>query len=71
MPQLEPILKKLDRAQGKLLRAADAIPADVWKTCTRQGTWSAAELISHVMAVERTVIGAASRILKKQRKHIS
>jgi DinB superfamily len=70
VPQLEPILKKLDRAQCNLLRAADAIPADVWKTSTRQGTWSAAELLSHVMTVERTVIGAAGRILKKQPKHI-
>jgi len=70
VPQLEPILKKLDRAQHNLLRAADAISADLWKTCPRQGTWSAAELIAHVMMVERTVVGAAERILKKQPKHI-
>jgi hypothetical protein len=70
MPQLEPILKKLDRAQRNLLRAADAIPANFWKTCPRQGTWSAAELIAHVMMVERTVVEAARRILKKQPKYI-
>jgi DinB family protein len=70
MPLLEPILEKLDRAQHSLLRAADAIPADLWRTCSRQGAWSAAELIAHIMTVERAVVGAAGRILKKQPKHI-
>lgn len=68
MPLLEPILKKLDRAQRSLLRAADAIPADLWKTCPWQGAWSAAEVIAHIMTVERTVIVAAHRILRKQPK---
>ncbi len=70
MPLLRLILEKLDRAQHSLLRAADAIPADHWKTCPREGVWSAAELIAHIMTVERTVVGAADRILKKQPKHI-
>lgn len=70
MPRLEPILAKLDRAQHNLLRAADAIPADHWKTCPRQGAWSAAELIAHIITIERTVVAAAQRILKKQPKHI-
>jgi hypothetical protein len=70
VPQLQPILEKLDRAQHNLLRAADAVPADLWKTCPQEGAWSAAELIAHVMMVERTVVGAAERILKKQPKHI-
>ncbi len=69
MPQLEPIQKKLYRAQQNLLRAADAIPAQLWKTCPREGAWSAAELIAHIMTVERTVVAAADRILKKQPKH--
>jgi len=45
VPRLEPILKKLARAQDRLLRAADAVPAVAWKTSARPGTWSAAELI--------------------------
>ncbi len=71
MPLLKPILEKLDRAQHNLLRAADAIPADQWKTCPREGAWSAAELIAHIMTVERTVVVAAGRILRKQPKHTS
>jgi hypothetical protein len=70
VPPLEPILEKLDRAQHGLLRAADAIPADLWKTCPRPGAWSAAELIAHIITAERAVVGAAGRILKKQPKHI-
>jgi hypothetical protein len=70
VPQLQPILEKLDRAQYSLVLAADAVPANLWKTCPREGAWSAAELIAHVMMVERTVVGAAERILKKQPKHI-
>jgi DinB superfamily len=70
VPVLQPILEKLDRAQHSLLQAADAVPANLWKTCPREGAWSAAELIAHVMMVERTVVGAAERILKKQPKHI-
>ncbi|MCU1243310.1 MAG: DinB family protein [Candidatus Acidoferrum typicum] len=66
MALLEPILEKLDSAQHNLLRAADAIPADVWKTPPRGGVWSAAEIMAHVMSIERTVIGAAERIFKKQ-----
>ena len=71
MPALEPILEKLARAHNRLLRAADAVPADSWKISPREGAWSAAELIAHVMTVERTVVGVAARILKKQPKPIS
>jgi hypothetical protein len=69
MRQLKPILEKLGRSQQSLLRAADAIPADLWKTSPREGAWSAAELIAHIMTVERAVIGAAERIFKRQPKH--
>lgn len=68
MPVLEPILEKLRHAQQSLLRAADTIPADLWKISPREGAWSAAELIAHIMTVEQAVIGAAERIFKKQPK---
>src|ERR1700730_2746471 len=66
MASLKPIFENLDRAQQRLLRAADNIPADVWKTPSKEGSWSAAEIMAHVMSIERTVIGAAERIFKKQ-----
>jgi DinB superfamily len=64
------IFEKLDRAQGALLRATESISADLWKVSPQQGTWSAAELIAHIMIIERTVIGAADRVLKRQPKRI-
>ena len=68
MAQLEPILEKLASAQYKLLRAADMVPADLWKKPPRNGAWSAAEVFAHVMMVERTVVGAADRIFTKKPK---
>lgn len=67
---LDSIVKKLDSAQKKLVRAAEAIPADLWQTPPREGAWSAAEVIAHVMMVERTVIAGASRVLKNPPKQI-
>lgn len=70
MGKIEPIVRKLDRAQKSLLVAADAIPAERWKTCPREGSWSAAEVIAHVIMVERAVLGAMMRILQKEPKHV-
>ncbi len=70
MNRLEPILEKLGRAQHSLLLAADAIPANLWNTPPRGGAWSAAEVIAHIMTIERGVTGAAERIFQKQPKHI-
>ncbi len=65
MPRLEPILEKLARAQHHLLRAADSIPAEQWKTPPDRGGWCAAELVAHLIMVERAVIGKADRVLQK------
>jgi hypothetical protein len=69
-PVLEPIVEKLARAQHGLLRAADAVPADLWKTTPKPEAWSAAELVAHLMTVERAVIRTADRILQKVAKPI-
>lgn len=65
MPPIEPIVRKLDRAQVGLLRAADAIRADQWKNCPGVGAWSAGEVVAHLIMVERTVLGKADRITQK------
>src|SRR5580765_1704860 len=66
MPSLDLIVKKLTVAQERLLRAAEAVPADLWNAPPRKGCWSAAEVIAHVITIERTVIVVAGKILKKQ-----
>lgn len=70
MSRLAPIVQKLDRAEKNLLLAAEAIPAHLWQTTPREGAWSAAEVVAHVIMVERAVVGAMERILQKQAKHV-
>jgi len=69
-PNLEPILNNLSKAQAGLLRVADSVSEESWKTSSGNGAWSAAELVAHLMAVERTVITAADRIVQKTPKQI-
>jgi len=58
------------KAQTGLLSAADAVPAEEWKISPREGRWSAAELIAHLMMIERAVIGKADRVAQKSPKRI-
>jgi DinB superfamily len=67
--RLEPILEKLAVAQDRLLRIADSIPATDWKKGPGNGAWSAAELVAHLIMVERAIIGTADRLLQKKPKH--
>jgi hypothetical protein len=62
---IEPIVDKLARAQTRLLRAADAVCAEQWKSGPRKGAWSAGELVAHLIMVERSIIGKADRITQK------
>ena len=69
MPALAAITHKLEQAQFGLLRAADAISAELWQERPTLQSWSAGELIGHLMSVERTVIGNADRYTQKPPKH--
>ena len=59
------------RAQTRLLSAADAVAAEEWKTRPSEGKWSAAELLAHLMMVERAVIGKADRVRERPPKRVS
>ena len=72
MPQkLNSILDRMSKAQTGLLSAADSVPADDWNTRPSEGKWSAAELVAHLMMVERAVIGKADRVAQKPPKRVS
>ena len=72
MPQeLDSILSSMAKAQTRLLSAADAVAAREWKTRPSEGKWSAAELVAHLMMVERAVIGKADRIRQHAPKRVS
>jgi hypothetical protein len=68
---LDSILVSLVKAQTGLLTAADAVPADEWKSRPSEGKWSAAELVAHLIMVERAVIGQADRVAQKPPKRVS
>jgi len=69
--ELDSILANLAKAHTGLLSAADAVPADEWKTRPGKDRWSAAELIAHLMTVERGVIGKADRVAQHPPKRVS
>jgi hypothetical protein len=65
LPSLAVIIENLSRARSQLLSAADAVPADQWKTSPSDGRWSAGELIAHLTAIERAVLSRADKLLQK------
>jgi uncharacterized damage-inducible protein DinB len=71
VPRLDLILEKLARAQQRLLLSADSVPAEHWKTRPKRGGWCVAELIAHLIMVERSVVGKADRVLQKTPKQFS
>jgi hypothetical protein len=58
-------------AQREMLRAADTVGAELWQTRPAAARWSAAEVVAHVATVERTVLGAADRVVQEPPKHFS
>ena len=62
--RLDPILEKLAHAQSRLLHTADSVRAEQWQTRPSRGGWSAAELVAHLIMVERTVLGSADRVMQ-------
>src|ERR1700734_1589420 len=69
--KLDSILRHLGKTQTGLLCAADAVPAENWKTRPGEDRWSAAELVAHLMMVERAVIGKADRVAQHPPKRVS
>lgn len=65
MPSIEAIIEKLARAQEGLLRAADSVPAELWKKSPGAEVWSSAEIVAHLIMVERGIIGTADRVMQK------
>jgi len=70
VPSLSDIAENLNRAQSQLLSAADAVPVDQWKTRPAIDRWSAGELVAHLSAIERAILGRADRLLQKPPKSV-
>ena len=59
------LLDKLQRTRDKFENAARRVPEKHWRTPPREGAWSAAEVVAHVIMVETLMTGAAAKITKK------
>lgn len=70
MHSIEPIVEKLARAQTIFFSAADTIPPEKWNSKRKLEEWSAAEIVAHLIMVERAVVGGADRITQKAPKEI-
>ena len=69
-PKLNSLIINMANSQAGFLRVADAVPTQEWRTRPSEGRWSAAELVAHLMMVERAVIGKADRVVQKPPKHV-
>ena len=70
MPALKTIVANLDRAQQGLLRAADEVPANQWKTRPGEGRWSAGEVVGHLVTIERTILHNLDKVVQKPPKSV-
>lgn len=62
--RIEGILEALAKARQGLLQAVDAIAGEAWMKSPGDARWSAAELIGHLIQVERGVLAKADRIIQ-------
>lgn len=65
MTALDPIREKLAGAQRRFFRAADLVSADEWRHPPGKSEWSAAEVVAHLVTVERAILTQADRITRK------
>jgi hypothetical protein len=70
MQSLDSLVTNLAKSQKGFLRAADAVPSELWRASPSVGRWSAAEVVAHLMMVERAVIGKADRVVQNPPKHV-
>ena len=69
--RLNAIVENLARAQAGFLRAAEEVSEDQWKTNPVARRWSAGELVSHLICVERAIISGADKLLKSVPKPLA
>jgi len=70
MQSLDSLVINLAKSQKGFLRAADAVPSEFWKASPSVGRWSAAEIVAHLIIVERAVIRKADRVVQNPPKHV-
>jgi len=69
--RIETLTQRMATSRAGLLREADSVSPKGWKTKPNEQSWSAAELIAHLVMVERAVLGKADRVAQKAPKPVS
>jgi hypothetical protein len=69
-PTIDSLVHNLTQAQTDFLRAADGIAPQDWQTRPAKDRWSAAELVSHLISVEKVVIEKADHVSQKPPKRV-
>jgi hypothetical protein len=65
MPSLAAIRTKLIRAQTAFFSAADTISVEKWDKCPGTNEWSAAQLVAHLLVVERVVLTRVDQLTQQ------
>lgn len=63
MHKLSPILAHLEKCRARLFAATEPVPARYWRTEPRPEAWSAAEVIAHLIIVEKAITGSAGKLI--------
>lgn len=69
-PAIDLLVEKLTEAQTAFLTAADSVAPEEWRTRPSEGRWSAAELVAHLIWVEKAVIEKADRVSQKPPRYV-
>lgn len=70
MTQIKPIVAMLDHARADLLAATAAFPPDLWARAPQTGSWSAADVVSHLTSVESAITDGATKMIRKEPRRL-
>jgi uncharacterized damage-inducible protein DinB len=60
---LEPIYSLLASTRSRFISTVDAFPTERWRESPADEVWSAAEVVTHTMQVEESILAASKRAL--------
>jgi hypothetical protein len=67
---IDTLVEALGKAQKQFLHAADQVSPENWQKRPEEGRWSAAEVVAHLIGVEKSVIEKADRISQRMPKRV-
>lgn len=62
--RIDLLSETMSRSRTELLKVADSVAAENWSVRPDPERWSAAELVAHLVQVERSVVARADRVIQ-------